>query len=69
MARCRRPPTHTSRFRGVSKHTRDERWVAHIRFKGKSKYLGLFEHEEDAAVAYNEAAKASFGQFAVINAL
>lgn len=65
--RVDRKEAKTSQFKGVSRHTRDERWVAHIRIQGKTKYLGLFEDEREAAAAYDTAAKAGFGEFACMN--
>ena len=60
-----RVPT-KSRFKGVSKVYR--KWVAYINpGKGKTLYLGLFDCENCAAAAYNNAAKAYFGEFAQLN--
>lgn len=54
-----------SRFRGVSK--RRNRWGAHITVDNKFKHLGLFATEEEAAAAYNHAARERWGEFAVLN--
>lgn len=43
------------------------RWVAHIRHKGKQKYLGTYDTQEDAARAYDVAAQIRFGEFARLN--
>ncbi len=60
-----------SRFKGVGFQPGLNRWPdcwrARIRFEGKAKYLGIFQTEEDAAVAYDSAARILFGQFAHTN--
>jgi len=43
------------------------RWIAAIAIDGKSKHLGIFENEEDAARAYDDAAKIHHGQWANLN--
>jgi hypothetical protein len=59
----------TSRYKGVSWHRRDRRWVAEIMFAGRQYHLGRFslEEEEDAALAYDAAARVLFGEFAWLN--
>lgn len=54
----------SSGYRGVhwSKHTK--RWVAKMRVRGKDINIGSFLTKEDAALAYNDAAKRYQGQFA-----
>lgn len=44
-----------SRFKGVSWHRAGNRWQAHINVKGKARYLGLFDTEELANEAYQQA--------------
>jgi hypothetical protein len=53
----------TSRFKGVSYHTKSRKWHAQIYVRGKGINLGYFANEIDAAVAYYRAALEHFGEF------
>lgn len=55
-----------SRFRGVSAGRRG-RWVARIRHSGCRIFIGSFDTEEQAAIAYDIAAKEHHGEFAMTN--
>ena len=57
----------TSRFRGVSLFKESNKFRASITVNEKHIHLGLFVDEEDAARAYNDAAKIHFGEFASLN--
>ena len=57
----------TSIYKGVSFYKRDGNWRAEIMLNYKCKYLGYFTNEIDAAIAYNNAAIAMFGEFALLN--
>jgi formylglycine-generating enzyme required for sulfatase activity len=57
----------SSKYRGVSREKETGKWKCKICFNGICIYLGLFEAEEDAAKAYDEAAKIYHGEFAVLN--
>jgi len=46
-----------SEYPGVSWHKRLMKWRADIRIDGQLKYLGLYENELDAAIAYRDAVK------------
>lgn len=52
-----------SGFKGVSWHKAAGKWAAKIR----NKHLGLFTSKEEAARAYDAAAKILFGEFASLN--
>jgi len=57
----------SSRFKGVSWHSRWRRWQARVQFNHKRYHLGYFDNEQDAARAYNKAASRLFGKFACLN--
>lgn len=57
----------SSQFKGVDFNSAMQKWRAHIRVNRQKKYLGAFDNEQDAAVAYNQAAKRYFGRFAKLN--
>lgn len=57
----------SSKYIGVSRDKRRNKWVAHIKIHGEEKYLGSFDVEEDAARAYDAAAWAAHGPFANLN--
>lgn len=57
----------TSSYRGVSYVKKARKWRAGIEVDGRSLNLGLFEHEADAALAYNVAARKYFGDVAYQN--
>lgn len=58
----------SSRFKGVSRACwNHQRWVARIKKNGRQTTVGSFKTEEAAAKAYDEAARATFGEFARLN--
>jgi hypothetical protein len=57
------------RFKGVDWHESAQKFRSRIKKDGQIYYLGFFDTEEEAALAYNVAAERMFGTFARLNTL
>ena len=57
----------TSGFKGVHWNTTAKAWAARIGLNGKRIFLGYFNTKEEAAKAYDDAAKQYFGKFSRVN--
>lgn len=64
-ANCRNRTDGLSKYKGVN--LRGATWVARIGVNNQRIYLGSYKTEREAALAYNEAAKKHFGDFAYLN--
>ncbi|HBC9089292.1 TPA: HNH endonuclease [Citrobacter koseri] len=53
----------TSGYKGVTYHKGADKWSARIRYGGKRHHLGIFSTPEEAAKAYELAAKQNHGEF------
>lgn len=62
----KRKGRYTSKYKGVSR-TKSGRWAAHICVDGQSIYIGTYDHEHEAALAYNLTALELFGERAFLN--
>jgi hypothetical protein len=57
----------SSIYKGVMFYKRYNKWMSHIRHKGKRIHLGYFVDDQDAARAYNAKAMELFGEYANLN--
>ena len=55
------------RFKGAYFDKRRDRWYSRITINYKSIHIGMFDTDLEAALAYDEAAKKYFGEFANLN--
>lgn len=59
----------TSKYKGVYYYKKYDKWRAQIKSVGIMMFIGYFDIEREAALAYNRAAKEEFGEFACLNVL
>jgi len=58
----------TSAYKGVHWHKGAGKWRAMIQIDRKSRHIGYFDTETEAAAAYDEKARELFGEYAWLNA-
>lgn len=63
----RKSKRNTTGFKGIYRDTKSDGYHARICENGRRHYLGLFPSAEDAARAYDEAARVYFGEYATLN--
>jgi hypothetical protein len=71
MEKHKRQGKATSKYKGVSRKAGNLKrpWAAAIKLNGQTYHLGLFATEEQAGLAYNEAAKRLFMDYARLNVI
>lgn len=57
----------SSKYKGVSYHKRKNKWAARVTVNKQSNFLGYFDSEEEAALAYNKQAIKLHGEYAKLN--
>ena len=57
----------SSKYKGVYYSTENKNWVSRIGIEGRHISLGRFKTEKEAAIQYDKAAFAEFGEFAELN--
>jgi hypothetical protein len=59
--------SNTSGYIGAHWSREHKKWMCQISVNGKRKHLGYFANKEEAAKAYNKAARKYHGKFATLN--
>lgn len=59
----------SSKYRGVSFRKQTQLWIAQVYWKGRRYFLGSFNSETEAALAYNKHAQRIIGDLALLNDL
>ena len=69
MANRRKKVRKTSMYKGVSLYKKDatKPWIVFIKVNRKTKYVGLYKTEREAAEVYNQNALRMYNQYAKIN--
>ena len=57
----------SSKYKGVSWNKKQQKWISQIKINYKTEYLGCYTSEEDAARAYDKAARELHGEYACLN--
>lgn len=60
-------PGKSSKFKGVCWDKCKNKWLARIKVQREYIFLGRYDDESDAALAYDKAARKYFGEFACLN--
>ncbi|MBN2137484.1 MAG: HNH endonuclease [Sedimentisphaerales bacterium] len=67
ICNSKRTARSSSMYKGVSWHKASKKWRALVAFGGKTKFLGYFADEVEAAKAYDAGARELHGEFAYLN--
>jgi hypothetical protein len=59
----------SSKYKGVTWMTDSNKWRNRITLGGREFHLGVFESEQEAALAYNQAAIKFYGEYSKLNQL
>jgi hypothetical protein len=59
----------SSKHRGVSFRKQTQLWIAQVYWRGRRYFLGSFNTEREAAIAYNIHAQRIIGKLALLNDL